>query len=101
VRGLRLAPGEEAALQVYGSLVTHTAPPPVARAVRARGAGSGPFATPAGTFTARRVDILDNGVITLSFWVEDAPRAALLGFEAADGRSLRLKGIDRRDYWSR
>jgi hypothetical protein len=25
----------------------------------------------------------------------------LLGFEAADGRSLRLKGIDRRDYWSR
>lgn len=106
VRGLRLDAGQEVALQLYDTLVTHTAPVPALRAVRARGTAPAPFETPAGTFSARRVEILDGppaapGTILLSLWVEEAPRAALLALEAADGRSLRLKSIERRDYWSR
>jgi hypothetical protein len=106
VRGMRPPPGEGLAFDLYDTLVTHTAEAPVARTVRAHAAGTGPLATPAGSFTARRIDLrlaearaADPPL--MSFWIEEAPRSALLAFEAADGRSLRLKSIERRDYWSR
>jgi hypothetical protein len=100
-RGLRLEGGAEAPLRIYGSLVSHTASEPAARPSTARGARTAPFETPAGIFPARRIDIVQEGGAVMTFWVEDAPRAALLGFDSSDGRSLRLKKIGRRDYWSR
>ena len=105
VRGMRPPEGGELAFDLYDTLVTHTASTPQARPVRARTAGSGPLDTPAGSFRARRIDLRQAEASPkdpplMTFWVEEAPRSALLAFEAADGRSLRLASIERRDYWS-
>lgn len=105
VRAARLEAGIARRFRLHGSLVSNRAVSPGALDVEAVLAGRETLATPAGDFVTDRIEIREqeggSGEPLLTYWVESAPRRALVGFASRDGRSLRLTGIQRRDYWSR
>lgn len=89
---------------LYDSLITNSVRAPEAKSVTILLAGDEEITTPAGRFQTRRIDVLPatgSGPPLMSWWIEKEGRRALVRFEAADGRSLSLKQISRRDYWSR
>lgn len=104
MRAALLEPGIDRRISVYESLVTNGARPPTLRQLIVSLAGRETVSTPAGTFTALRIEIRDPSAPQppqMTFWIGDAGARALLRFEAVDGRSLQLRRISRRDYWSR
>ena len=106
LRAAALKPGERYSFPLFDSLVTNSAKQPMPAPVEAVLGGEETVATPAGSFPTRRIEV--RGVRSpsaaaplLTFWIENRGARALVKFSAADGRSLLLKEISRRDYWSR
>lgn len=97
--------GEGTLVAVHESLISNAVPrAPAARLLSLVNAGEETVLTPAGRFETTRYDLRDGTAkagAVLSYWIEKASRRALVRFTAADGRSLLLKEITRRDYWSR
>jgi hypothetical protein len=90
-----------ALVRIADPIVTNRAGPV---AVREAEVAAGPVAeveAPAGSFRARRWEARRGGGLLATYWIEEAPRRALVKMEAADGRRLALVEISRRDYWSR
>jgi len=97
-------PGMSASLPVYDSLISNSVPrAPVARPMTLVSGRDESVSTPAGSFATHRYDLIETGSTApaMSFWIENGRRRALVKFSAADGRSLLLAEITRRDYWSR
>lgn len=89
---------------VYDSLITNGVKAPVARAALLIDAADEDVVTGAGRLSARRLELhpaSGEGGPLMRIWIERAGRRALLKLETADGRSLLLKEIVRRNYWSR
>jgi hypothetical protein len=104
MRAASLEKGARHDVPLYDSLITNSVKAPVASPVSIVLAGDVEIPTPAGRFQTRRIDVLPasgSGQPLMSFWTEKTGRRALVKFEAADGRSLLLREISRRDYWSR
>ena len=105
MRAVLPAAGETARIPIHESLISNSVPrAPVPRMVRLVHAGSESLSTPAGRFETNRYDLHDDTASSgplLSYWIEQGARRALVEFSAADGRSLLLKEITRRNYWSR
>ena len=102
-RAARLEPGIDYRISLYDSLVTNGARAPVLRQALVSLAGREEVSTPAGTFASLRIEIREAAAPRplMTFWIEEAGARALLRFEAADGRGMRLSRIQRRNYWSR
>ncbi len=105
MRAARIPSTDAVPIGVYESIVTNSASEPRLLSLVARGAGRETIDTPAGRFEAARIDLgpatAGQGAPMMSFWIEEAPRRALLRFESEDGRRLLLKSIGRRAYWKR
>jgi len=103
LRAADLKPGQRYSFPLFDSLVTNSVKPPVSRPVEAALAGEETLATPAGSFPTQRVEVRSpsDPAPLLTVWIEKGGARALVKFSAADGRSLLLKEISRRDYWSR
>lgn len=105
MRGALPAAGEPTRHPIHESLIGNSVPrAPVVRLLTLVNAGGESLATPAGRFETNRYDLHDGRLTDaplLSYWIEDGARRALVKFSAADGRSLLLKEISRRNYWSR
>jgi len=106
LRAAALKPSERYSFPLFDSLVTNSVKPPIAGPVEAVLGGEETLATPAGSFPTQRIEL--RGVRSpsaaaplLTFWIENRGARALVKFSAADGRTLLLKEISRRDYWSR
>ena len=99
------AAGKSAELLVLESLISNSVPrAPVARMLTLVNSSGESLSTPAGLFETNRYDLYDGTVSAgpvLSYWIEKGARRALVKFSTADGRSLLLKEINRRNYWSR
>ena len=104
-RAADLQPGQEYRAPVYESMITNAVRRPSPRPMVFSVDGPESLTTPAGVFATRRIVVRSAGesgpVETLTYWVESAPRRALVKFASTDGRSLLLTAIARRDYWSR
>jgi len=105
IRSVTVPPSETETIGVYDSIVTNGGSAPALRILRLQFAGQETLETPAGRFEATRLDLragtTDDGPPTMSFWIENAERRALLRFESDDGRGLLLRSIGRRAYWKR
>ncbi len=103
LRAARLDPGASVPLLLYDSQITNSARSPAARPVRIRASGEEAIALPAGTRRARPFAIVPEGGTDplMTFWIGTDSERPVLRFESADGRSLDLRTIERRDYWSR
>ncbi|MGH9869479.1 MAG: hypothetical protein ACREAA_15105 [Candidatus Polarisedimenticolia bacterium] len=105
-RAARMEPGVPSRFRLHPTLITNSAPVTEWRQVTARLEGRETLKTAAGTFEVRRIDVRDAGgaggsPALMTFWIEEAPRAAVVAMETSDGRSWKLKEIARRDYWTR
>ncbi len=103
LRAAFFQPGQEIPITVHDSLITNNARKLASRIATISMSPEEPITLPAGSFRAQRIVVSPGqaGGITLIFWREAGPRRAILRFESSDGRSLALKKIARRDYWSR
>ena len=103
LRAADLKSGQRYSFLLFDSLVTNSVKLPTAAPAEAVLAGEETLDTEAGPFATRRIEIRSPSDATprLTVWIEDEVRRALVKLKAADGRSLLLKEISRRDYWSR
>jgi hypothetical protein len=103
-RALSPDKGAGHAVLLYDPLITNSARAPEAHPFTIVLRRDEEIVTPAGSFQTRRLDVLPSsgdGRPLMSYWIEKARRRALVKFESADGRSLVLRQISRRNYWSR
>ena len=105
LRGARLQQGLPYRFNLYDSLITNSVRPPAAHAVSATFVGAEDVTVPAGSFRAERIEVKpEAGRLrdrpSLVYWIEQGGMRALVKWEASDGRSLALKAIARRNYWS-
>jgi hypothetical protein len=104
-RSWRPAEGVSYAFLLHASLISNQAAVTPPRRVVARLAGHETVRVGDAGIPVRRIEIHREGdpgpepLLTLR--IEEAPRSALVGLDAADGRRLRLSRIVRRNYWSR
>ncbi|HET6373029.1 MAG TPA: hypothetical protein VFG76_06965 [Candidatus Polarisedimenticolia bacterium] len=103
LRAAEMKEGVEYRFGLHAPLITNSVRGHEVREAVAKLSGEESLVTPAGTFTARRIEIAAPGssAAPMTFWIEKGGRRALLKLSTADGRSLQLREISRRDYWSR
>ncbi|HET9480589.1 MAG TPA: hypothetical protein VFP98_02445 [Candidatus Polarisedimenticolia bacterium] len=103
----RMRSGEVYRFPMYGSLISNSVSEPSARIVRAELAGEEDLDTPAGRFPTWRIRVFEaDGSVgdqepVVTYWIERSDRRALIRMTARDGRTLLLRILERRDYWSR